>query len=225
MLKKHSRYALPISFSECLDLFSKGELLLVKSGEELVSGNLLVSHNRELHSPIVGVSDVDKHLTLGSYSAYYFSILVGIQRGYTTMDFGETPPFMDDGLFQFKRDMGMWIRPAKGESAQVLGVKFSNIPMSGNHFLSTHPFIFVECERLSGLVFLDLVNDLSIRSFFVSGMTNLYVISLNADSSGVKCYKVEELKDEDYTRNDASILKTLVRFCAQSESHLYRITK
>ena len=30
-----------ISLSECKELFSEGELLLVKSGDELVSGNLL----------------------------------------------------------------------------------------------------------------------------------------------------------------------------------------
>ena len=112
MTKRHASCALPISFSECKDLFLKGELLLVKSGETLVSGNLLVPHENELHSPVVGVNNIDKQLTLGSYAAYYFSIVVGVERGFARMDFGEAPPFMLDGLFQFKKDLGMWVRPA-----------------------------------------------------------------------------------------------------------------
>ena len=72
MLKRHSKVALPISFSECQELFSKGELLLVKSGEECISGNLLVPHGTELWEPILGVTDIDKHLTLGSYSVILF---------------------------------------------------------------------------------------------------------------------------------------------------------
>ena len=85
----------------------------------------LIPHCDELHSPVVGVSNIEKQLTLGSYAAYYFSILVGYcSGGLRRMDFGEAPPFMSDGLFQFKKGLGMWVRAARGDSAQVFGVRF-----------------------------------------------------------------------------------------------------
>ena len=84
--------------------------------------------------------DVDKKLTLGSYAVYYFSIVVGVQRGFARMDFGEAPPFMQDGLFQFKKGLGMWVRPASGSGAQVFGVRFSGVGECVRRFLSALSF-------------------------------------------------------------------------------------
>ena len=224
MLKRHSKVALPISFSECRELFSRGALLLVKLGEECVSGNLLVPHGTELHSPVVGVTDIDNHLTLGSYSAYYFSILVGIQQGFARMDFGEAPPFMSDGLFQFKRDMGMWVRPAKGVGAQVFGVRFSGVPESLRRFLSVYAFVFMVGDELSGLVFLESVDDLSVRSFCVSGLACLFVVSSCVDVSSLKGFKVEKLSVEESLRNNGSALRFLGRVCVEGKYSLYRLT-
>ncbi len=53
MLKRHSGSALPISYSGLKELFLKGELLLIKSGEECISANLLVPHGNELWEPIL----------------------------------------------------------------------------------------------------------------------------------------------------------------------------
>ena len=55
MVKRHAGCALPISFAECKKLFLQGELLLVKSGEECISGNLLIPRGNELWEPVLGV--------------------------------------------------------------------------------------------------------------------------------------------------------------------------
>jgi hypothetical protein len=224
MLKRHSGYALPISFSECKELFLRGELLLVKSGEEYVSGNLLISHGNELHSPVVGVSDVDEQLTLGSYAAYYFTILVGVQRGFVRVDFGEAPPFMQDGLFQFKKGLGMWVRSARGSGAQVFGARFSGVGEFVRCFLSVNPFVFVDGGGLSGLVFLERVDDLSVKAFCVSGLASLYVVSSSVDVSGLKGFKLEKLGCEDCVGVDVSVFRFLGRVCAEEKYYVYRIT-
>ncbi len=225
MLKKHSRYALPISFSECLDLFSKGELLLVKSGEDLISGCILVPHENELWEPILAVRNVDQQLTLGSYAVYYFCILLGINRGFRCMDFGEASPFMKDGVFQYKKGLGMGVRPASGDSAQVFGLRFSTAFAFIDKFLSAHPFVFMNDNSLCGIVFLESVNDLSANSFFVFGFVSLYVVTHNSNTSNLKRFKVQELSINDCLQNDTSVLKFLGAVCVEGKHHLYHLTR
>ena len=204
MTKRHASCALPISFSECKDLFLKGELLLVKSGDEYVAANILIPRDDELWEPILGVRDVEKKLTLGSYAIYHFCIVVGVERGFARMDFGEAPPFMLDGLFQFKKGLGMWVRPAKGTGAQFFGLKLSDVCASMKSVLSHNPFVFMDGEGLSGLVFLESITDLSVKPFFVPGLSNLYVVSPSADVSDLKSLRSEKLRANDSPNNDCS---------------------
>ena len=223
VLKRHSGHALPISYSGLKELFLKGELLLIKSGEECISANLLVPHGNELWEPILAVKDVDKQFTLGSYAVYYFSILVGIQRGFVMMDFGETPPFILDGLFQFKRGLGMWVRPAKDSSAQVFGLRFSGVGEFVRRFLSDNPFVFLDGGGLSGLVFLESVDVLSVKSFFVSGLTSLYVVSSCVNVSDLEGFKIEKLGIGNCLGNDVSFSRFLSMVCDEGKYSLYRI--
>jgi len=224
MLKKHSKYALPISFSECLDLFSRGELLLVKSGEELISGCILVPQENELWEPILAVKNVDRQLTLGSYAIYYFSILVGFNRGFSRLDFGEAPPFMHDGVFQFKKGLGMWARPARGDNAQVFGLRFSKKSLFIDNFLSAHPFVFI-CEgNLCGIVFLRSVDDLSVNSLCILGLLSLYVITNNSKVS-LKHFKVKKLSINDCMQSNINILRFLGVTCIEGKHHLYHLTR
>ncbi len=225
MLRRHSGHALPISYSECKELFLKGELLLVKSGEECVSGSLLVHREDELWQPVLGVKDVDTKFTLGSYAIYRSSIVVGIEQGFARMDFGEAPPFMQDGLFKFKKGLGMWVRPALGSSAQVFGVRFSGVGEFVRCFLSVQPFVFVDGAGLSGLVFLECVDDLSVKSFCVLGLASLYVVSSSVDVSGLKVFRFEALSVEDCLRGGSAVLRFLGRVCVDGKYSLYRITR
>jgi hypothetical protein len=223
MLKRHSGSALPISYSGLKELFLKGELLLIKSGEECISANLIVPHGNELWEPILAVKDVDKQFTLGSYAVYYFSILVGIQREFARMDFGETPPFMKDGLFQFKRGLGMWVRPAKGSSTQVFGLRFSNVSETVRRFLFDNPFVFLDDGGLNGLVFLESIDALSVKPFCVSGLASLYVVSSCIDIPDLVGFKIEKLGDKECLGNDVSFSKFLGLVYAEGKYSLYRI--
>jgi len=199
--------------------------LLVKSGEELVSGNLLVRNDHELWQPILAVKDVDNKLTLGSYAVYYFSIIVGIEQGYKRIDFGEAPPFIQDGVFRFKKGLGMWARPAREDSAQLFGIKFSGNSQFGKNFLSANPFVFMDKENFCGLVFLESVDDLSVKPLYIPGLVSLYVISSSIDVHDLKCYKVEKLSIEECLHNTTSALRLMGKICVEGKHSLYRITK
>jgi hypothetical protein len=224
MLRRHSGSALPISFDECRELFLSGELLLVKLGDELVSGNLLVVHDKELHSPVLGVKDSEQ-FTLSSYAAYYFSMVVGVERGFERLDFGEAPPFMLDGLFRFKKGLGMSVRCALGSGAQVFGLRFSGVGDSVRRFLSVCPFVFVgEGGGLFGLVFLDSVDVGGLESFCVSGLSGLYVVSSCLGVSGLGGFGVEVLSVGDCLGGGSGVLRFLGGFCAENKYALYKVT-
>jgi hypothetical protein len=140
------------------------------------------------------------------------------------MDFGEAPPFMQDGLFQFKKGLGMWVRPAMGSGAQVFGVRFSGEPELVRRFLSAHPFVFMDECYLSGLVFLESVDDLSVNSCCVPGLSGLYVVSSGVDVSGLKGFRLERLSVEACLCNGSSALRFLGRLCVEGKYCLYRLT-
>lgn len=197
MLAKHGKSAIPVSFSECKRLFSKGDLLLVNQDRECVAGVVLVPHGEELYQPLIAVKDIDKQMTLGSYAATYYTIVFGKQKGYSRVDFGDAPPFLQDGLFQYKREWGMRIRPALGDGARVFGVRLPRMSEAAKDFLSTNSFVISEGQKLKGLTF-RFAEEADMLNFFnVPGLSSVFVISphitdLNQGSSESKKRTLEK---------------------------------
>jgi hypothetical protein len=197
MLAKHGKSANPVSFTECRKLFLKGDLLLLKKNQECVAGIILVPHGKELYQPLIAVKDIDRQMTWGSYAATYYTIVFGKQNGYTVVDFGDTPPFLQDGLFQYKREWGMRIRPAMGDGAQVFGAKFSNMNEATKDFLSTNPFVILDGKSLKCLTFRNTVKREAFDFLNVPGLSSFLVISsdlnnLNHGSLQLKTHIFEE---------------------------------
>lgn len=89
-----------------------GHLLFLHTRDHRrVAGVLLVPENRTLKFHSLGIrDDADPRLAAGSGTAlYYFSILWAREQGYRCMDFGHCRPFLDDGLFLYKKRWGMRI--------------------------------------------------------------------------------------------------------------------
>jgi len=81
MLARHGKSASPVSFHECRRLFLKGALLLVKKDQENVAGIVLVHRGKELYQPLIAVKDIDRQMTLGSYAATYYTIVLANRMG------------------------------------------------------------------------------------------------------------------------------------------------
>lgn len=193
MLARHGKSARPVSFSECKRLFSKGDLMLIKQGHKHVAGVLLVPHGKELYQPLIAVKNIDKQITLGSYAATYYTIVSGIQKGYASVDFGDASAFIQDGLFQYKREWGMQIRPVREHFGKVCGIRFSSMSEAVRNFLSTNPFIFMDGKNLSGLVLLGL-EDTYLRDFTnIPGLSSLLVISSEVDCMHLDCPQLKRL--------------------------------
>ncbi len=222
MVKRHGKSALPVSFAEFKRLSSEGDLLLTKLGQECVCGALLVRNGDELHAPVFAIKEVDRKLALGSYALYYSCINLGIQRGFARLDFGETPPFIKDGGFQYKKSFGMQIRPAQGPNAQVFGIRFSNMSGPVRDFLEKNPFVFVDENSLSGLVFLESFKDFS-DSFCIPGLSSLYIISSDLDCANMPSFNLRRISLDNYSGETTSALKLLIKMCNEEGYYVYRM--
>lgn len=213
MLAKHGKAARPVSFPECRRLFLKGDLLLVKQDQECVAGIILVPHGEELYQPLIAVKDIDKQMTLGSYAATYYTIVFGKQKGYTRADFGDASPFLQDGLFQYKREWGMRIRPAMGNNAQVFGARFSNMNEATKSFLSMNPFVYLDGKSLKGLTFCGTLERDMFDFLRVPGLSSFLVLSsdLGNLNHGSLQLKIRVLEESDVQTNVP--LSHLIRMC------------
>ena len=219
MLAKHGKSARPVSFSVCRKFFAKGFLVLIKLQHEYVSGMILVANYDELYQPIIGVKNIDKDITLGTYATYYYATILGKKKGYNCIDFGDAPPFVLDGLFQYKKGWGMRIRPPKNPGAQVFGIRFSNLGEAVKDFLLTNPFIFIDGKNLSGLTFLDSFRNTR-KYFEINGLSNLLFISSNPHCSDFDFLQLKRVTLGDHDVQTSISLSRLISMCHERDSEL-----
>ena len=222
MFRRHGELAIPISFSEYEKLLLQGYLLLVKKDQEYVSGKLLVHQGNELRSLIIGVGNTDTKLTSGSLAAWYYAIVLGIQKGYAKLDCGETPPFMLDGGFQYKREIGAQVRPATGSSTQVFGMRFSKTSAPVRNFLSSNPFVFMDGTNLSGLIYLESLDNLH-ESYCIPGLSGLYVVTSDFNRSNQRDFKLRQLSPKDLLNHKIRALGLFGEACKAEGYSLYHL--
>ena len=222
MFRRHGELATPISFSEYEKLLSQGYLMLIKKDQEYVSGKLLVHQGNELRSFILGVRNTDSELTSGSLAAWYYAIVQGVQRGYAKLDCGETPPFILDGGFQYKRELGAQVRPASGPTAQVFGIRLFRMSEPVRNFLSSNPFVFMDGTNLSGLIHLESIDDLH-ESSCVPGLSCLYVVASNLNCSNNRGFKLRQLSRKDFSSHKIRALGLFGEACNAEGYSLYHL--
>ena len=213
MLAKHGKSARPVSYSLCKKFVSNGFLVLIKLNGEYVSGMILVANRNELYQPIVAVKNTGKSFSLASYATKYYTIILGKQKGYGTIDFGDAPPFLSDGLFIYKTEWGMRIRPPQKIDEQVFGIKFSNMNEAVKDFLSTNPFIFSDGENLRGLTLLDSDTKSVPNLLNVPGLSSLFVISTNFRFSNLDLPQIKKRSLGDHDIQASIPLSRLMRMC------------
>ena len=90
----------------------RGELLLVKKGSEYISGMLIYTAPPIPVVAFLGVTDgrMDYVKQGALLALYYYTILWAKGKGYTKLDFGHCRPILNDGVFVYKRTLGMMIQ-------------------------------------------------------------------------------------------------------------------
>lgn len=183
--KRHEELARIFSLSGLRRYFRKGGLLLVKKSGEFISGLLYWVPRHTFHAVALGIKDgrLD-FLEQGAGAAlYYFSMMWARQHGYTSMYFGGSRSFLNDGAFRYKRKWNMRVIH-KPDNYYCFKLRIFNFSQPVRQFLYDNPFIFRNGRALNGLIFLNQNHPVtaieirrSYKRHYTDGLSKLYIIS------------------------------------------------
>lgn len=181
--ERYAESARPLSWVDFEKHLRKGGLMLVKLEGEYVSGILYSPNGEEVRSLVLGVSNVQEHMSDGAASApLRFLISWAKENGFKRIDYGSTYPFFKDGVFLYKKTWGMRIRPIEGKDAKIIAVKFDNF-RNAREFLLANPSIVYDSGRLVGIVFSDSDIERIREEYYVPGLSGLVVYTSRVDSA------------------------------------------
>jgi hypothetical protein len=165
--------------------FESGLLLLVKKGEEAISGSIIIAGTAGAKAMIIGMKEgSEAHRREGALAAcYYFTTLWAWDKGYPSVDFGECRPFFDDGVFYFKKRWGMRLEEYPHRS-NVFGLRVGSASPAALDFLEANPFVVQGKLGLEGRVLAGRDHALTaeemsglLRSYLVPGLDCLTIVS------------------------------------------------
>ena len=151
--------------------FSKCDLILVKSKGETIAGGLIAHKSFKARLWCIGVNQGNPdHVKEGALGALnYFMIKYLKDKGFESVDFGGSRPFMKDGVLNRKKKWGMRITQ---KSDRCFIFKLLQNTSGVKAFLINNPFIFSDDKGLVGAVFVE--NEFSINDRFVEEMYDKY---------------------------------------------------
>jgi len=165
--------------------FESGLLLLVKKQDEVVSGSVIMTGGHNAKAMIIGVSDgSEAHVKQGALAAcYYFTVLWAREQGYRSVDFGECRPFLDDGLFYFKKSWGMSLE-SYPHRRNGFGLQVGIPTPAALDFLAANPFIVQGRRGLEGRILAGRDHVLTaaeldglLRAYLVAGLERVVIVS------------------------------------------------
>ena len=140
---RHGKLAICANFYTVRHLFERGgKLMLVKLDNEYVFGSLFFIKKDTVIGTHAGIMDgqIDCLKKNISAASYYFSIIWAKENGAKFLDFGTCKPFLNDGLFRYKKKWGATIEKAKGNFG-IFAFKTCKDSKSIQSFLENNPFI------------------------------------------------------------------------------------
>lgn len=196
ILNRHRKIVLPeaIDYLKIKNMFERGELLLVKEKEEIVAGSIFFTYGKIASLMHLGVKLEPDYLNKGAGSAiYYFFIDWAKKQGFNLIKFGGARPFLEDGLFRYKRKWGLTIKISK-DMYGIFGFKFcKNYVKQAIAFMEKNPFIYIEKDKLKAIIFLS--EKISIKKIqeiwkkhYTSGLAELIIFTKQDPSPKIKSF-------------------------------------
>lgn len=150
-------YILPYEKMKKLCAEEKGELLLIKKGDEYIAGILILYTKSYPLLKSLGIRDGNvAYAKDGAISAlYHFSIQYLESKGFSTVSYGFSRGFLRDGVLQYKKKLGHRVGKI---STNIFALKILSYTRETQTFLENTPFIIEDKGSLDGIVFLNEEN-------------------------------------------------------------------
>lgn len=212
--KRYRDLAKPESFAYLKPLFRNGGLLLVKRNDRYISGILHCLQNETVWTPCMGIFEEearDEYVRRPAGDALlYFLILWAKNQGYKRLDYGNSRPFLNDGVVHYKTEWRMKVHE-RGE--WVILASLCNFGRGVRSFLVNNPFMFLDQQHLNGCVFVDRQHPVTkgevehlFKQYYISGMSSLFVFSASGFERKESCSKAADETEKRRTPNSLSHL-------------------
>lgn len=183
--KRHGEFAVIHNLHQLRRAFRRGGLIWVRRGDQRIAGGLFEQRGDVLRWVALGTAGGD--LTLmkqGALAALYiFEIKCAEERRCASIDFGGTPPILNDGLLRFKRKWGVQLADEHQTPYDYL-VRWEQPNEQVFNFLADTPLICRNDRGLIGLTALkpqnvttaDQVSTIH-RSLWMPGLHELAILT------------------------------------------------
>ena len=150
--KTYGSLALLMSYERMKEVEGKSELMLIRKGDEYISGQILVYENDGVRCWSIGVRDGNHdYVKMGAQAAlYFYEVQYLSEKGYKAMSVGSSRAFLNDGVLQFKNKWGMHVT---GSSKKGLLMKPLRKTPGLMSFLESNPFIRTDSGTPVAVVF------------------------------------------------------------------------
>jgi len=153
---------------------------------------------------LVGVDKGDfDHLHQGALDAlYFYCISYAIEKGCEAINFGNSNPFLTDGLLRYKKKWGSKLLPNNKQHRNVLVRKPGHCRRFPSFFLDHFPIVLKD-EKLFGIIIerddermdLKLFKHM-IKAYFSPGIEKLVIFSMKGFSQSISQY-LDESEQEN----------------------------
>jgi hypothetical protein len=177
------------------------DLLLIKKEKEYVAGMLLGFKNNIAGLLYLGVKDGNlDYIQDGVMGAlYYFSVCYLEGKGYTRIGFGDSKPFLRDGVLRFKRK---WDLRIYNKGIMGLIIKPLSRTDGVNGFFINNPFVYEDKTGLNGAIFMPGDRSLSkedfakiYKDYYLKGLSKLVIYRFGEVNSKTPSVVPQEFSD------------------------------
>ncbi|MFO0793911.1 MAG: hypothetical protein U0586_07590 [Candidatus Brocadiaceae bacterium] len=181
---RHGKLTVLTTLNQMEDLLQKGELLLVKRGDKYVAGQLIYKASPVPIVSYLGVKDGNFDLVKQGavFALYYYTILWAKEKGYTKLDFGHCRSFLNDGIFLFKKRLGMRVQRSPRKH-RILYLSVKSINPYLEQFFANNPLVHEDQGVLKGLLFVQKDDpsikeavETSSRKYSIPGLAGFTVV-------------------------------------------------
>jgi hypothetical protein len=193
MKSRHGDLAFPMSIREAYQYFRHGFLLFVTREGRRVSGGIWHVKQDVVYGIVMGVLNADEQLIKerAAVAVYILSIRWATQQGYKAVNFLGSDPYLNSGIFRFKRKWGGAIN-VPSISHRRVWIKVNHVTPAVSQFLKENPFVMIdESGKLHGLIVVDDTHNIAAQTrqewethYITPGLSSLVVRSVSSFASG-----------------------------------------
>lgn len=151
---KHKEKGRIASFATIYHLAARGaKILLIKHGSDRIFGGIFLKEKNIMRTYYAGLMKGKfSHLHNGIMAlSYYYLIRIAKRYNCQFIDFGTAPPFLNDGLYVYKKKWGMKVIETSPFFSDIFAIKIPKDPSMINQFIATQPVHYLNDEILDVL--------------------------------------------------------------------------